>query len=170
MNLTQEQKKQLADWVREGLSLSDIQKNLQSEFDLLITYMDLRFLVDDLDLSMPDKPSAHFTEDLKADAKASGPDAATKDSQLAGDGDVLDADDNAGGGLPVQVTLDRVTRPGALISGTVSFSDGVKAQWHLDQTGRLALQPPSPGYQPSQEDVVQFQQELQRLVEQQGAF
>lgn len=165
MKLTQEQKQQLADWVRDGLSLSDIQKNLQSEFDVLITYMDLRFLVDDLDLSMPDKPSAHFTEDLKT-AAASNPAA----DAHQGNADVLDADDSIGGGLPVKVSLDRITRPGALISGSVSFSDGVTAQWHLDQTGRLALQPPSPGYQPSPQDVMQFQQELQSLVEQQGAF
>lgn len=165
MNLTQEQKQKLAEWVRDGVSLSDIQKKLQSEFDLLITYMDLRFLVDDLDLSMPDKPSAHFAQDLKAAASPPSP-----EDQNAADSDVFDADEGSEQGLPVRVSLDRITRPGALISGSVSFSDGVTAQWHLDQTGRLALQPPNPGYQPSREDVMKFQQELQRLVEQQGAF
>lgn len=160
-----EQKRQIAAWVKEERSLAEIQRSLQEEFGVVITYMDLRFLVDDLDLNMPDKPPAHFAsegklEDARGDA---GPD----DADFVDDGDSAA---NSGVSGAVSVTLDRVTRPGALVSGTVRFGDGVNAQWHLDQMGRLALNPSQPGYKPSQEDVMAFQRELQRMVEQQGGF
>jgi hypothetical protein len=64
-------------------------------------------------------------------------------------------------GGKVSVAVDTVARPGALVSGSVSFSDGQSALWHLDQMGRLGLAPKQPGYKPSAADVQSFQQALE---------
>jgi hypothetical protein len=61
--------------------------------------------------------------------------------------------------------MDTITKPHALVSGKVTFSDGETAEWMLDQTGRLGLNPGKAGYRPSQADVVAFQDELQRVVQ-----
>ena len=58
----------------------------------------------------------------------------------------------------------RLTRPGALISGKVNFSDGQIADWYLDQSGRLGVVPKVAGYKPTPADVQQFQLALQQEV------
>jgi hypothetical protein len=54
------------------------------------------------------------------------------------------------------------------VSGSVTFSDGVRAQWSLDQTGRLGLAGVKPGYRPNQTDVQEFQLALQKELAKQG--
>ena len=66
------------------------------------------------------------------------------------------------------MTIDQITRPGAMVSGRATFSDGQSAEWSLDQTGRLGLNPSTPGYRPSQQDVMDFQAELEKLARSQG--
>jgi hypothetical protein len=61
----------------------------------------------------------------------------------------------------VSVGVDQVTRPGALVSGKVTFSDGQQGEWYLDQTGRLGVAPKQQGYKPSPADVQAFQLALQ---------
>jgi len=46
---------------------------------------------------------------------------------------------------------------GAVVSGTVTFSDGTAGKWALDQYGRLMLDTGKKGYQPSPGDVQVFQ-------------
>jgi len=144
MQLTDEQVSAVKKWTSEGVSLSDIQKRLEEEFSVRMTYMDLRFLIDDLDLEVQSKGPKF--DDPKVDS--------------------LDQKAPPAGG--VSVTLDKVSRPDALVSGQVTFSDGVSAQWHLDQMGRLSLNASQPGYQPSQEDLMKFQEELRSAVEKSG--
>ena len=62
------------------------------------------------------------------------------------------------------MSVDQITRPGALISGKVNFSDGQIADWYLDQSGRLGVVPKVAGYKPTQADVQQFQLALQQEV------
>ena len=50
-----EQKREIAGWIAEGMGLSDVQKKINSDFGIVMTYMDVRFLVDDLDLTLVDK-------------------------------------------------------------------------------------------------------------------
>ena len=40
------------------MGLSDVQKKINTDFGMVLTYMDVRFLVDDLDLTLvdPEKP------------------------------------------------------------------------------------------------------------------
>jgi hypothetical protein len=68
----------------------------------------------------------------------------------------------------VSVTLDQIARPGTMISGKVTFSDGNTAEWYLDQMGRLGVVPAVKGYKPSQQDVQTFQMELQRQLQKMG--
>ena len=48
MSLTPEQKQAVASWVAAGDNLSLVQKKLTEQFKVSMTYMDVRFLVDDL--------------------------------------------------------------------------------------------------------------------------
>ena len=64
----------------------------------------------------------------------------------------------------VSVSVDQITRPGAIISGKVNFSDGQIADWYLDQTGRLGVVPKVAGYKPSAADVQEFQTALQQEI------
>jgi len=58
----------------------------------------------------------------------------------------------------VTLSSDTLARPGAMASGKVTFSDGEKAVWYIDQfSGQLGMVPPFPGFKPSPEDVRQFQ-------------
>ena len=54
MSLTDEQKTKVAAWIEEGLKPSDVQSRLESEFGLRVTYIEVRFLMDDLKLTPKD--------------------------------------------------------------------------------------------------------------------
>lgn len=149
-----EQKKQIAQWVNDGLGLSDIQKKINDDFGIVMTYMDVRFLVDDLDLDLVDEE-----EEVVPDAEDS-PETGEQPSPE----DPLGSKD-AGG---VQVELDTVTPPGAMASGSVTFSDGQQKKWTLDQFGRLGLSGGDEGYKPSDEDVMEFQKQLDAALRGKG--
>ena len=65
MPLPPEQTKAVASWVAAGDSLAAIQKKLAEQFKVSMTYMDVRFLVDDLGLEL--KNAAPTSLDPKAD-------------------------------------------------------------------------------------------------------
>ena len=157
MELTDVQKQAVRDWADEGLSLSDIQKRLAGEFNLSMTFMDVRFLVIDLGAELAEQAKGFATPKERHDAPAATGGAAPDPG--------LDAGAPAGG---VTVDLDRITKPGAVVSGTVNFSDGTAATWALDQVGRLAIDAGTPGYRPSEEDLQTFQQELRTALEKRG--
>src|SRR5438067_13909897 len=54
MTLSPEQKQAVSSWVAAGDNLSAIQKKLTEQFKLSLTYRDVRFLVDDLNLELKD--------------------------------------------------------------------------------------------------------------------
>ena len=141
-----EQKIEIAKWVAEGMGLSEVQKKINNDFGIVMTYMDVRFLVDDLDLTLldPEQPSAQKeVKDLS---------------------DTSIAEDQANGSEGVQVEVDGVTPPGAMASGSVTFSDGVSKKWTIDQFGRLAMTGGDAGYKPSDDDVMEFQQQLEKAL------
>ena len=70
MTLTPEQKQAVAQWVAAGDNLSMVQKKLSEQFKLSLTYMDVRFLVDDLNLSLKDAaPKADASDVTKTPAR-----------------------------------------------------------------------------------------------------
>ena len=157
MNLNDAQKKTVGGWIAEGLKLAEIQKRLGSELGLNVTYMDVRLLVDDLKLVPKDPPAPKADKPLVAppsEAKESAHDPLLQGQDAAGSNPLT-------GTGKLSVTVDTVARPGALVSGGVTFSDGQTALWHLDQMGRLGLAPKQPGYKPSAADVQSFQQALE---------
>jgi hypothetical protein len=167
MKLDDTQTRQVAGWIEQGLSLSTIQDRLASEFGLRLTYLDLRLLLGDLQLKPKDQESSPSTSAVlpgqpkpaqtPTPARAAEPFEAEADLE----GEALDEPAPAGGPGGVTVSIDQLTRPGALASGKVTFSDGKTADWFLDQMGRLGLVPKDKGHRPSQQDVLAFQAELQ---------
>lgn len=140
--LTPEQVASLKQRAAEGASMSDLQRHLKEDHGHTLTYMDTRFLILDLGIELIEEKKA---EDKKEELKPAPVPTGT-----------------------VNVTLDTLTLPGALVSGKVTFSDGETAIWMLDQTGRPGLDPDTPGYRPSQEDVMEFQVQLRALIEKTG--
>ena len=162
-DLTDQQRAAIADWAREGAQLSAIQKRLAEEFDINATYMDTRFLILDLGVQLVEEDVAEQEPQESAPAVPDIAPPAAPDSSLPAPGPLDPAGLPAGGGR-VTVVTDQLTRPGTVVSGSVVFSDGVKASWQLDQMGRLGLDADSPGYQPSEPDLVAFEDELRRLL------
>ena len=50
MDITELQKSTIAEWVKKGETIAIIQRRLREEMEMSLTYMDVRFLVDDLNL------------------------------------------------------------------------------------------------------------------------
>jgi hypothetical protein len=159
MTLDDTQRRKVAAWIAEGMKLSEIQNRLASELGVRMTYMDVRLLVDDLKLTPkdaePPKPAAHA---------APIPGTPQKPGGLKVDKDA--APENSVNG--VSVSVDHLARPGAVVSGKVTFSDGQKAEWSIDQTGRLGLAPQQNGYRPTTADLQQFQAALETELSRMG--
>lgn len=201
MNLSPEQTSAVASWVADGDNLSVIQRKLSEHYKISLTYRDVRFLVDDLNLALKDAaPKVDATDITKAPfnhaggaapsprsapsapekkgffdkakeklglAKNEADTAAPADEELADD--IQDDLPPAGAGA-VSVSVDKVTLiPGAIASGTVTFSDGVTGKWIVDQYGRPGFTEVSkPGYRPSAPDAQAFMKELSRTLQQRG--
>lgn len=141
--LSEEQIGKIRVWAEEGAQLADIQKKLQEELQLSATYMDTRFLILDLGI------------DLKVEV----PEEEAPEEEAAAEPEAGEV------GGSFSVTLDEVVRAGAAVSGQITFSDGEKGLWMIDQTGRPGLDTDTPGYRPSEEDLVAFENELRRLLQ-----
>ena len=163
MTLNEEQTKAVAAWFAGGASLDEIQKRLRTEFGLHMTYLDLRLLV--AELPQPTEEPAEEEE---------SPSPAPPDEEPQTDGALADAtlpkDGEEGTAAPtLAVTIDTLTIPGTLASGDVTFSDGQKGKWYLDQMGRLGLSGDLPAdYRPSPTDAALFQQQLMQLLQSKG--
>jgi hypothetical protein len=194
MTLTPEQKQAVASWVAAGDNLSAVQKKLSDQFKLSMTYRDVRFLVDDLDLALKDPaPKVDVTDVTKAQpAKSAAPASPEKKGFLdkakeklglgkeAPAGDVEDDEEMpleeelddlpAAGASSLSISVDKVTLiPGAIASGTVAFSDGVTGKWIVDQYGRPGFTEVSqPGYRPNAADAQAFMRELSLALQKRG--
>jgi hypothetical protein len=172
MELTPEQKAQISSWLAEGASVATVQQRISEHFQQSLTYMETRFLLDDLNLELKSPPKPPTPPAAPAKPGPATPAAAElvdEDEPWADEADFAEPAETGqppAGGLSLEV--DRLTRPGAVVSGSVVFSDGVKAKWALDQAGRLMLEAGQPGYQPSAADVRAFQAGLQRELQKLG--
>src|SRR6266481_3206965 len=159
MNLDDSQRKKVAEWIAQGLKLSEIQSRLDSELGLRLTYMEVRFLVDDLKLTPKDvervKPGQSPLTAPGPSSPSGSPSTAKPSATTQQPAEPAPV---AGG---VSVSVDQLARPGAVVSGKVTFSDGNKAEWYLDNAGRLGLVAQQPGYRPPAADVQQFQAALE---------
>lgn len=151
-SLTPAQTAQVASWVAAGATLSQVQTRLAAELGVTMTFMDVRFLVDDLNLTLIEK------EEPKKPEEPAAPDATAPAADPAAPA--------AGGAVTVEV--DTIAQPHAMVSGNVTFSDGQKADWYIDHQGRPGLTARLPGYRPTQEDIVEFQTKLDVALRQAG--
>ncbi len=162
MQLDDAQRKKVAAWVAEGLKLSEIQNRLSSELGLRMTYMEVRMLVDDLKLVPKDVEPPKSASPLMNP----GPAAAAPPSGKPAGKEPAPPPANLPGGVTVGV--DQIARPGAMVSGKVTFSDGNKAEWYFDHNGRLALATQKQGYRPSPQDLQDFQAALDAELSKMG--
>jgi hypothetical protein len=153
MNLSDEQKQTIAQRLADGESIADIQRLVTSEFGVAMTFMETRFLLDDLNLDLKEEPKPEPDDGVQPEAASS---------------DLPVPEEAALGNGTVSVEIDKIVRPGSAISGSVTFSDGVTAKWYVDQMGRLGLDPDQEGYQPSESDIQAFQTELQSKMQAPG--
>ena len=186
MTLSPEQKQTVATWIAAGDNLSAVQKKLSEQFKLSMTYRDVRFLVDDLNLELTDPAPKVDTSDITkvrsakavekiAPADADLSPAPSAAAELDPDDDVgnaeTDLEDSApAGASTLSVSVDKVTLlPGAIASGTVTFSDGVTGKWVVDQYGRPGFTEVSqPGYRPTPADGQAFMRQLGAALQQRG--
>ena len=148
MSLNDSQKKAVSDWIAQDKSLAEVQRLLQEEFSISMTYMDVRFLVDDLDIAFQEpQPEG------EADEKAEEPEIVEENVSHR-----------------VAVEVDTVTPPGALMSGRATFSDGATLNWQLLVNGQLGLVPGDndPNYRPSPEDMQDFRAQMDVIVRKKG--
>src|SRR5690348_3650765 len=110
MTLDDNQRKKVAQWIADGMKISEIQNHLAADLGVRMTYMDVRLLVDDLKLvpkdAEPPKPVAPA-----APGPAAPPEAAP--------GSIAEKPATPGAGK-VAVSVDQLTRPGAVVSGKVT--------------------------------------------------
>ena len=158
MKFTEEQQTAVRTWVAEGASLSEVQTHLHDTFGIKPTFFDVRMLVMDLGAQIKDKEVQVNADDV---TKAKLPPKPTTD------GETPSAPEAPADGS-VAVTVDTIQIPGAMISGSVVFSDGEKARWLFDQTGRFGFEPALPGYRPSEADSKAFQVQLQAELRAKG--
>jgi hypothetical protein len=152
--LTPAQISTVSAWVAEGATLSQIQERLSSQLEVSMTYMDVRFLVDDLNLALIEKEEPKVPEEPVTEA-APAADAAAP------------AETAQGAGV-VTVEVDTIAQPHAMVSGHVTFSDGEKADWYIDHQGRPGMAARTPGYRPTPQDITDFQAKLDAALRQAG--
>ncbi len=168
-NLSPDQKQQVETWAAEGATLNEIQDRIKTEFGMTLTYMDARLLMIDLEVKLKEKarPQEPAAKPSPAPAAAAAPTDEVPDAEFAEDAPVTPPEQPFGPvpeGGTISVTVDQITVPGTMVSGKVTFSDGVLAGWYVDQFGRLGLNAPQEGYKPPPADIPAFQRELDRLL------
>ncbi|MCB1236747.1 MAG: hypothetical protein KDM91_16900 [Verrucomicrobiae bacterium] len=157
-SITDEQRGQIQGWADAGADLPEIQRRLGTELGIKVTYMEVRFLMADLGIEL--KPAEEEEEEKpKMEDEAAASDA---DVESAG------ADDDDGAPEGVTVTISELQRPGAILSGRVTFAGGQTADWWVDQFGRLGLNPTDAEYKPSEDEMRAFQSELSRQARKRG--
>lgn len=168
----------------QGMSLSELQDQLAQQHDIHMTYMELRMLTADLQVNWEKqdaKAQAAKTKNAPAASQpAPGAPANGAQEEMPGDfndeaptADDLPEEDPTAPEAPAKdavlrskttVEVSKVVRPGAAMSGTVKFGSGASGEWYLDQYGRLGFNPDEGSGNPDQQDVQEFQLELQKAL------
>lgn len=140
--LSPKQVQSIRDWAQEGLDLNTIQKKLHEDLGIKLTFMDTRFLLQDLDIHIKQPEPAP-----QPARSGTTPEAAPAPSPLLG---------------KIQVSVDEVTPPHALMAGKVLFKSGAQGVWDIDRTGRINWD--ATLGEPTAEDLREFETELQSVI------
>jgi hypothetical protein len=178
-SLTEDQSNAVRQWAEEGADMAAIQRRLDEEFEVQLTFMDTRFLIADLGIELVEEEEEEADEEepeVEAPAnEAEGEPAADESAEdLAQpaqpepemEGEATEEPDN--GTATAAVTISELQRPGMMISGSVTFDGGDKAEWYLDQSGQLGMNPESEEFRPNPQQMRVFQMELQKAAQQKG--
>lgn len=164
--LTDAQKAQVGAWLAAGQPLAEVQNRLARELGVSLTYMELKLLVSELKVMPKDREATAAPVNLGAAAAQATP---AKPGPATGKAAPPPAAATPPGRkAPVTVSVDSLTRPGAMVSGGVTFSDGKRATWHVDELGRLSVAPTEPGYRPDPGDMQEFQAALEQELARAG--
>jgi hypothetical protein len=139
-----ETKKIIAEKLNEGIGLSDIQKILADEYEVKMTFLELRLMASELENIQWEKPEEPKEEKEEVEEEEE---------------EVVEAEPVGG----TVVEISRLTRPGVALHGSVKFASGPTAEWVLDSRGQLGLDKLTGG-EPTEEDIQEFQQELQKAA------
>jgi len=142
MNPNEERDHFIAAKLNEGRSLAEVQKLLAGELNINMTYLDLRLLAADLQVDWRKQETKKPVEMPDTPAEETAPTS----------------------GPRTKVTVSRLVRPGAAMSGDVTFASGAEAEWYVDSYGRLGLNPKSGSGRPTETDLREFQAELQKKL------
>jgi len=167
MNLDDAQKQQVIAWLEQGATLAHVQQRLETEFGLSLTYRDVKFLVSDLQV-LPQDASPAPASVLAASPPQPGSPAPPPATSPPAAADWEPPASPAPGPGRVQVAVDQLARPGAMVSGQVTFTDGKSAVWYIDQMGRIGIAPKEKGYRPPAADMQEFQLALDQELSRQG--
>lgn len=137
--LSPEQIQSIRDWAEEGLDLNTIQKKLHDDLSLKLTFMDTRFLLQDLDINIKQEESVAPPQEEATVTEAPAP--------LLG---------------KTQVMVGEITPPHALMAGKVLFRSGAQGVWDIDRTGRINWEPVMG--EPNADDLREFEVELQAVI------
>ena len=125
MSLTPEQKTAVSAWVAAGDNLSAVQKKLIEQFKVSLTYRDVRFLVDDLNLELKDPAPKVDTSDVsKTPPPAAKPAAAEKKSLLDKAKEKLGLDKDTPDETDVSVETDASLETDASVEAEAELADG----------------------------------------------
>lgn len=149
-------KKYVAELLNKGVSLSDIQKQLRSEKGVTMTFLDLRLIASEIENIDWSKQQIEKSEKIKKIEPDKGALPDEEDELMDGDNE-----NTAASGTTI-VEISKLTRPGTIANGSVKFASGIKANWMIDQFGRLGLDKPTG--EPTPQDIKEFQAELQKML------
>src|SRR6187551_1843654 len=104
MVLNDEQQRAVAAWIEDGAKPADVQGRLEKDFGIRMTYMEVRFLIDDLKV-MPKDPVPPPQPEKPAEPEAEAP------PELS----PFEEPESTGGTGGVTVKVDEIMRPGAMV-------------------------------------------------------
>lgn len=150
----EERKPFVAQLLKEGRSLSEIQDFLRKEKGDSITYMELRLLLSEMpDAKLPEK---ELLKTVLPPVSSAGAKPAAAGAEPSGG--------------KLSISVDQTPAPGSMLSGYARFSSGAKGHWFLDEMGRLGLEPELGSSKPNQKDMQEFSTELRRMLQQTGGM
>jgi len=169
-------KKIIAEQLAKGISLSDIHKLLYNEHKVRMTFMDMRLMaseIESIDWSKSDADAEAKAAPKVDNVEVPGDDEEVfdedeempeeeMDNAPSADGEGSSEKDSGKLRGTTSVEVNKIARPGAVLSGSVKFGSGASAEWVLDQLGRIALT--NAKGKPDEEDIKEFQAELQKAV------
>jgi len=123
--------------LKEGKGLNEILNYLRDEEGVSLTYLDLRMIAAEVEEEAPpEEPAEEETPSPEPDV--GGP----------------------------QIEFDTVMQPGAELSGTAALGSGAKLRWLLGADGRLQMGLEPGSSQPTEPELVEFQQKLIETLQQ----